>query len=273
MYFGDNYMFFQNHYRYTREDGWNAPIFDSNGMWVASRPCPYSLSPEQLATLRLVAQEALARATTDFERRKLERIDQILAATNGAALESGQHGCVPAATGISSASERADHSPEDLLVPCDNLPAGAATTLPSPYDRYLRLACTQSGQMIIPADGHQLIFEIGPRWMWSTNLRSPAPSDHFTSLTLAPLSEAQTESLRRELREYTPRGPRRILQPSLPERTTVRLLAQTSSGRRTQIYLFLPPEGSSEGLLGMECAGDCRSIRRDGYLFTVAPRS
>jgi hypothetical protein len=95
MYFGDNYMFFQNHYRYTREDGWNAPIFDSNGMWVASRPCPYSLSPEQLATMRLVAQEALARATTDLERRKLERIDQILAATDGAALESAQHGCSP----------------------------------------------------------------------------------------------------------------------------------------------------------------------------------
>jgi hypothetical protein len=273
IFFAENYMFFQNYWPWTREDSANGPIFNSNGMWIANRPCPHSLSPEQLATVRAVAREALAEATTDLERRTLERIDQILAATNGAALGSGQHGCVPTGARTSPVSERANLSPEDLLAPCDNLPAGATTTLPSPYDRYLRLACTQSGQMIVAAEGYRLMFETGSRWMWSTNLRSPAPSDHYTSLTLAPLSEAQTESLRRELREYTPRGPRPIFQPSLLERTTVRLLVQTSSGRRMQIYLFLPPEGSSQDLLGMECVGDCRSIRRDGYLFTMVPRS
>jgi len=92
---GEEYMFFQNYWPWTREDSSNGPIFDSNGMWIANRPCPHALSPEQLAQLRLVANEALAQATTDLERRTLERIDRVLAATNGAALESGQHGCMP----------------------------------------------------------------------------------------------------------------------------------------------------------------------------------
>jgi hypothetical protein len=88
-------MFFQNYWPWTSDDAFNGVIFDSNGMGIGVRPCPHSLSPEQLRALRVVAHEALAQATTDLERRTMERIDQILAATNGAALESGQHGCSP----------------------------------------------------------------------------------------------------------------------------------------------------------------------------------
>ncbi len=79
LYIGDNYMFFQNYYSWTTEHS-----------HLGS-----SLSPEQLAALRIVASEALAEATTDLERRTVEHIDQILAATDGAALITAQHGCAP----------------------------------------------------------------------------------------------------------------------------------------------------------------------------------
>lgn len=240
-------------------------------------PCP--LSPEQLTALRIVAHEALAEATTDAERRTLEYIDRTIAATDGATLVSGSYACTAPYIPTTSAREsgRAYVPPEDPwsprgVVPCDDLPAEAATTLPSPYDRYLQLACTQSGQAIRPVDGYELIFDTGPRWMWSSNARSSAPSDHYASLTLEPLSEAELESLRRELREYAQRfrSPT-IFQPSILERTTLRLSALTSSGWRSQIYLFVPPEGSSQDVLGMECARGCLPARGTGRFFTVTP--
>lgn len=95
VYYGDNYAFFQNYWPWTSDDMINGVIFDSNGMGIGVQPCPHALSPEQLERLRLVAGEVLARATTDAERRTLERVSQILAATNGADLVSGQHGCSP----------------------------------------------------------------------------------------------------------------------------------------------------------------------------------
>ncbi len=93
LYYGDNYAFFQNYWPWTSDDMMNGMIFDSNGMWIGVRPCPHALTPEQLATLRLVASEVLAEAATDAERQTMERVSRLLAATNGADLVSAQHGC------------------------------------------------------------------------------------------------------------------------------------------------------------------------------------
>lgn len=84
---------FVNYWPWTREDEYAGMIFDSNGMWIDVRPCPHTLSPEQISTLRLVAQEARARARNESEARTLADIDQRLAATDGAALKTGQEGC------------------------------------------------------------------------------------------------------------------------------------------------------------------------------------
>jgi hypothetical protein len=84
---------FVNYWPWTPQDQSNGRIFDSNGMWIGVRPCPHTLSPEQIAALRVVAQEARARARNESEARTLDDIDQRLAATDGAALKSGQDGC------------------------------------------------------------------------------------------------------------------------------------------------------------------------------------
>jgi len=90
---GADYLYFQNYWPWPQDQLRNMVIFDSHGMVVGMRPCPHSLSTEQLASLRVVTRQALAQATTEEERRTLRRIDQRLAATNGAALTSSQLGC------------------------------------------------------------------------------------------------------------------------------------------------------------------------------------
>lgn len=92
-YGGLDQIVFLNYWPWTPEDERNGMIFDSNGMWVGVRPCPHTLSPEQISALRVVAQEARARARNESEARTLDDIDQRLAATDGAALKSGQDGC------------------------------------------------------------------------------------------------------------------------------------------------------------------------------------
>lgn len=89
-YEGNSSVVVQNYWDWSAVDG---IVFDSNGMATGMRPCPHSLSAEQLAQLRVVVSEVNARATSDVERSTLERVTQILAATNGTGLGSAQYGC------------------------------------------------------------------------------------------------------------------------------------------------------------------------------------
>lgn len=67
--------------------------FDDQGMFRGVRPCPYSLSADQIAEMRIVAREALAESQTEGEKRVLARVAQRLAALRGAKLASSQGGC------------------------------------------------------------------------------------------------------------------------------------------------------------------------------------
>ena len=88
-----DFLTFRGYWPWTQDEYFDLIEFDSEGMISHIRPCPHSLSPEQLAELRALVQEALEAATTDAERRMLNRVVERLAATNGAALASGQGGC------------------------------------------------------------------------------------------------------------------------------------------------------------------------------------
>jgi hypothetical protein len=86
-------LVFQGYWPWSSQDFHDVMEFDSKGMISNIRPCPHMLTFEQLQAMRVVAQEALAEATTDAERRVMARIDELLAATDGAALSSAQLGC------------------------------------------------------------------------------------------------------------------------------------------------------------------------------------
>jgi hypothetical protein len=88
-----DFLVFKDYWTWTQDEYGNLMVFDSEGMISEIRPCPHMLPTEQISALRVLAQEALAEATTDAERRVLARVDERLAATDGAALASGQEGC------------------------------------------------------------------------------------------------------------------------------------------------------------------------------------
>lgn len=88
-----DHLIFQGYWPWKEGDHFDLMVFDDAGMISDIHSCPHAISPEQIDALRSIAQEALAEAETDAERRVLTRIDGRLAATNGAALASGQAGC------------------------------------------------------------------------------------------------------------------------------------------------------------------------------------
>ncbi len=88
-----DYLVFREYWPWTQQMYSDLFVYDNKGMIRYVGPCPHALSPEQLGGLRLIAQEALAAATTDRERRVVARINERLAMTNGTALESEQEGC------------------------------------------------------------------------------------------------------------------------------------------------------------------------------------
>ncbi len=89
----EDFLVFHGYWSWTEDEYFHLIEYDSRGMTSRILPCPHSLSPEQLNELHALAQEALGTATTEAERRVLTRIIERLAATNGAALASGQEGC------------------------------------------------------------------------------------------------------------------------------------------------------------------------------------
>lgn len=106
-----DFLVFKDYWPWTQHEYHNLIVYDSEGMTSEIRPCPHVLPPEQISALRVLAQEALAEATTDAERRVLARVDERLAATDGAALASGQEGCTdlpPDRYGASSQREEQD---------------------------------------------------------------------------------------------------------------------------------------------------------------------
>ncbi len=88
-----DFLVFRGYWPWTQDEYSNLIEFDNRGMVSRIRPCPHSLSLEQVNELRALAQEALDAATTGAERRMMTRVSERLAETNGATLASGQEGC------------------------------------------------------------------------------------------------------------------------------------------------------------------------------------
>ncbi|WP_332700796.1 hypothetical protein [Devosia sp.] len=89
----EDHLTFQDYWPWSEDDHFKLIVFDANGMIASVRPCPYTLSANQIDALRIVAEEAHNEAQTDAERRVLARVKQRLAALNGTGLSSGQLGC------------------------------------------------------------------------------------------------------------------------------------------------------------------------------------
>lgn len=158
-----------------------------------------------------------------------------------------------------------DHA-QSLVIPCEGLPADAVTSVPAPFDQFVELICTRSGQALKPVDGYAWVFDVGATWLSATNPHGPSKTDHYTRLVVDPLRQAEVDRLRAELNKLTPN-------PTLARREFIRLDVETSWAARKQIYLVLrekdgPPD---EHTLGMECIHNCVPIDKDPWYFSIEP--
>lgn len=89
----EDHLTFNGYWPWSQDDYFNLIEFDGDGMIINVRPCPHSLSAQQINEMKVVAHQALAAAQTDGERRVLARIKRRLAALDGRSLASSQSGC------------------------------------------------------------------------------------------------------------------------------------------------------------------------------------
>jgi hypothetical protein len=166
----------------------------------------------------------------------------------------------------SAIAQRAAAAPDDgISIPCA-LPADAVTSVPAPFDRYMALACTSSGQALKPQGGFVALNNIS---MWLTSnspdKRDLAPSTHFTGLSLATLTPEQVAAFRAEMSKA-------FDSPLIRQAAVYKLDEETSGGARKQIYLLIAPEGSNAPALGIECVNDCVPLEQKPWAFLIVPK-
>lgn len=88
-----DHLIFLGYWSWSQGEYFDLIEFDNEGAISEIRPCPHALSQLEIDAMHTLVREALDGATTDAEKRVLARVDERLAATDGAALASGQMGC------------------------------------------------------------------------------------------------------------------------------------------------------------------------------------
>ncbi len=89
-----DYLIFRGYWPWSVDSYFDQVIADSENDLKVVRPCGHELSPEQLAALRIVGQEALDRAQTPREKRVLARVNERLANIGSGPLSISQEGCI-----------------------------------------------------------------------------------------------------------------------------------------------------------------------------------
>lgn len=84
---------FRGYWEWSAEIYSEQIVFDAQGNWIETKPCPYELTQAQIAELQAVVTQAIAQSQTDHERAVLERVAERLESTDGKGLESSQFGC------------------------------------------------------------------------------------------------------------------------------------------------------------------------------------
>lgn len=156
---------------------------------------------------------------------------------------------------------------DDFVIPC-NLPRGAVTAVPAPFDKYIALDCTKMGQALKPAEGQVWAFvamDDMSMWLTASNPSTGvSASTHYTRLSATEVSAERRTALLAELYK-------RFDSQLFEQSTILRMEEDTSDGVHRQIYLLLPSEGSSNAVLGIECLNDCVPLEDKPLAFLIAP--
>jgi hypothetical protein len=162
-------------------------------------------------------------------------------------------------------------------VPCTQLPAAAAKSVPAPFDRYMRFACNRvTGQGLGAVEGFHWADPNGLGIGLSASKPSAPdakgvrqfPLSWYTKLQPVTLSDADQTALRTDFQK--------ILQPAYIDRAKIlELQATTSNAEDKRIVLILPNDkpGLPEWMLGFECNGVCFRDDREPLMFAGQPNS
>jgi len=71
-------------------------VFNDQGDFLGFKPCPHTLTPKDISDLTSLSAEAAKVATTDDERKIMERVKERLEVVDLSALSSEQFGCTDA---------------------------------------------------------------------------------------------------------------------------------------------------------------------------------
>ncbi len=153
-----------------------------------------------------------------------------------------------------------------VVVSCDSLPKDAVRAVPHPFDRFMSIDCTRSGQALRPVPGYRWQFPEGTMWLSATNPKAPSAEDHYVELAVIPMTPRGVSAVRAELHKITQ-------EPAVFLRDIIRMDVTTSWGEHKQLFLLVPPAGAppEARVLGMECIHYCIPIDKDPWFFTVLP--
>ncbi|MEM8724865.1 MAG: hypothetical protein AAGE86_04995 [Pseudomonadota bacterium] len=84
---------FYGHWPWSADTFYDLIVFDKDGNWVETKPCPHELAKADLLELRAVVEQARHTATGKGDTKVLDRIERRLAMTDGTGLASSQSGC------------------------------------------------------------------------------------------------------------------------------------------------------------------------------------
>jgi hypothetical protein len=157
--------------------------------------------------------------------------------------------------------------PPGYIQDCGARPRTAVTTVPAPFNRYMRVICTRVTDALGPPAGLQWAFTNGTNGLLTALNPKVAPTatpPNFTRLANAPPSAAEVAGFRQRLAKV-------VKNPAILAATILRLEVDTSSGDHKQEYFLVAHDGPAAGEWGIECYNDCNPMEATPWAFTVVP--
>ncbi len=84
---------FHGYWPWSPNTSYDLMVFDEDGNWIETEPCPHELAEADLRKLRAVVEQALQISSSQGETKVLGRVEERLAMTDGTGLAVSQFGC------------------------------------------------------------------------------------------------------------------------------------------------------------------------------------
>jgi hypothetical protein len=162
--------------------------------------------------------------------------------------------------------------PPGYIQDCRTRPSNIVTTVPAPFNAYMRVVCTKVSDALAPLPGYSWQFTNGTGGFLTAINPKTAPGatpPGFTRLANAALTAAEVAAFRQRLQRLAPVAK----DPAILAADVLRLEVDTSSADHKQEYFLVAHSaaGAVAGEWGIECYNDCNPMEASPWAFTVVP--